>query len=297
MEHKYVEEENIADRYLVGKLSLEEQEEFEKHYLECSKCESLLEEIRFVRDALIMAGSEPVESEFSIKNWFACAIRKLSGTPRTVLAGAASFALAFALLALLFNENRRLDRELEQTRAALSSVSEELRAQKSEQQPDQPGTTMAHSDEGSPPGPEQSSPGQTSGSATGPKVSTPIDLQSNVPVLVLSPLRRLSTASPDPSATVKVEPATRNLVLSLELDGEPRHEIYRASIRGPDGRPRWQAGALKPNRYQSLTLSLNPAILPEGEYVIELEGLPEGGIPVPVSSYSFLIVKNKSKKK
>jgi len=43
MEHSYIEEHNIADRYLLGKLSDEERMRFEEHFADCLQCRDLLE--------------------------------------------------------------------------------------------------------------------------------------------------------------------------------------------------------------------------------------------------------------
>src|SRR5262245_38246330 len=38
MDHAYVEAQDVVDRYVMGKLSAEEAERFEEHYLSCSEC-------------------------------------------------------------------------------------------------------------------------------------------------------------------------------------------------------------------------------------------------------------------
>jgi anti-sigma factor RsiW len=38
MEHSYIEEHNIVDRYLLGKLSVEERVRFEEHLADCMQC-------------------------------------------------------------------------------------------------------------------------------------------------------------------------------------------------------------------------------------------------------------------
>jgi hypothetical protein len=38
VDHKYIEDNHVAQSYLMGKLSPEEEESFEQHYLECDEC-------------------------------------------------------------------------------------------------------------------------------------------------------------------------------------------------------------------------------------------------------------------
>jgi anti-sigma-K factor RskA len=52
MDHLYIEEHNIADRYLIGRLSAEEQRRFEEHFLDCQRCRSWLEMAHHFRAGL-----------------------------------------------------------------------------------------------------------------------------------------------------------------------------------------------------------------------------------------------------
>jgi predicted anti-sigma-YlaC factor YlaD len=52
MYHEYIEEHNIADRYLMGKLSAEEERLFEEHFLECQQCRNWLEATHHFRIGL-----------------------------------------------------------------------------------------------------------------------------------------------------------------------------------------------------------------------------------------------------
>jgi tetratricopeptide (TPR) repeat protein len=48
-----VEEREIAESYLLGRLTEADREAFERHYFECSRCYSELETLRVVREALV----------------------------------------------------------------------------------------------------------------------------------------------------------------------------------------------------------------------------------------------------
>jgi len=52
MDHLYIEEHNIADCYLMGRLSAEEQRRFEEHFLGCQRCRSWLETTHHFRTGL-----------------------------------------------------------------------------------------------------------------------------------------------------------------------------------------------------------------------------------------------------
>jgi anti-sigma factor RsiW len=50
MEHSYIEDHNIAERYLSGKLSPEERMRFEEHFVDCTHCLDRLEPTDDLRD-------------------------------------------------------------------------------------------------------------------------------------------------------------------------------------------------------------------------------------------------------
>jgi anti-sigma factor RsiW len=52
MDHGYIEENNVADRYLMGKLSAEERARFEEHFVDCAQCLDRLETTEGIRAAL-----------------------------------------------------------------------------------------------------------------------------------------------------------------------------------------------------------------------------------------------------
>src|SRR5919109_357409 len=54
MEHSYVDEHNIADCYVLGKLSAEERLRFEEHCENCMQCSDQLEAIDGLRTGLLI---------------------------------------------------------------------------------------------------------------------------------------------------------------------------------------------------------------------------------------------------
>jgi len=60
MEHSYIEEHNIAERYLLSKLSARERMRFEEHLKNCARCVNLLEAIDGLRMGLQIIAAEEV---------------------------------------------------------------------------------------------------------------------------------------------------------------------------------------------------------------------------------------------
>jgi hypothetical protein len=123
-------------------------------------------------------------------------------------------------------------------------------------------------------------PAQAPGLVTRPQINTPI--------FVLSAMR---SADPSQSKEIVIPPSAPWIVLSLELDGKPEHENYRATIWTAAGRLVWQGSGLQPNRYDALTMSFPSDFFRVGDYLVTLEGVPSQGRPVSVANYSFRVIK------
>lgn len=52
MDHRYIQEHNVIDRYLMDRLADDELPDFEAHFVDCPQCRDLLDETRDFRDAL-----------------------------------------------------------------------------------------------------------------------------------------------------------------------------------------------------------------------------------------------------
>jgi hypothetical protein len=68
MTHDYIDDNQIAARYLMGKLDAEEEAAFEEHFVDCRECLANLELIRDFRGHLHDAASETLSQR---RGWFA----------------------------------------------------------------------------------------------------------------------------------------------------------------------------------------------------------------------------------
>ncbi len=91
MDHTYLEENQIAERYLMGQLSAAETVRFEEHYLTCEECVDRLEQARRFRRALRAVAAE--EAAPSARLGILAAFVRLRRSARA--------ALVAALLALV----------------------------------------------------------------------------------------------------------------------------------------------------------------------------------------------------
>src|SRR5262245_27475755 len=58
MDHHYIAEHNLTDRYALGKLSADAQYQFEEHLIDCRECQADLETIEDFRAALKKVAAE-----------------------------------------------------------------------------------------------------------------------------------------------------------------------------------------------------------------------------------------------
>ncbi len=268
MDHRYIKEHLIADSYLLGRLSEEEEERFEAHFIDCEECLERLERIEDFRRALHQVAAEEMatRSASSGASWFGW-LAQLS-RPRQVALLVASLLLLAALPAALFvPEVRRLRRELAQ-----ASLASQLPVQSLNSDPRQPSI-----------GPEKKeSPTDEPSRLMPPQINTPIFTLS----AERSAGRSLARAVNE--ITVSSTPAL--IVFSLELESKLAYKTYRATIFTADGRRLWQESGLQPNRYDALTITFNSTFFSPGSYLLTLAGLTPAGQPVAVVNYPFRVI-------
>lgn len=122
MDHTYIDENLVVDRYVMGRLSLEEAERFEEHYVHCPRCLDQLEEAERFRGAVREVATEdapraprrhPDEPRARVLPFPA----RLLATPgRRGLIAAALLAALVLPPALLYRQIRNTEEELARVR-------------------------------------------------------------------------------------------------------------------------------------------------------------------------------------
>jgi len=251
MNHQYIEEQNVAERYLLSKLSADEETRFERHLIGCHECQTNLDTIGDFRQALKVAVVEDIAR-----------VRKL--TPihrrRRTLLQVCALLLLTALLTIYFvNENRRMRRELKQAQTNLiewqqryhsqqqgaQKVTEELRdveRRLNEQQRQleslvQRETRMAH-----------------------------------VPIFNLVTVRSIGITPTKSINQITIPHSSEWVVLSPELEDNPEVGFYHATLLTAQQQIIKQLFNLEPDSHGVLGLILPTNIFKTGNYRLELEG-------------------------
>lgn len=79
-------------------------------------------------------------------------------------------------------------------------------------------------------------------------------------------------------------------VLAVDAGGSDRFATYRARVLDAAGAEVFNGAGLRPNALEVLMISFPAGSLAEGDYRLELEGVPASGAAEPVASYPFRIV-------
>lgn len=240
MDHTYVEEHQIADRYVMGTLPPEEAERFENHYLSCPECLDRLELTESVqRGFKRMAGQDAAQlaavKQLAVVAWLS---RLSRGRQAGALLGALLVvAVLPAGLALrngvqLAQAHSLLNQERQRT-AFVGVLQAELGRERA---------ARTHAEEQT---------GQARGNDT---------------VAFLG----VERGEPEGDGPALHLPAGGWLILEVPVD-PPFQPPYRAILRNGKGQEVRRIEGLQPNERSSLSLSLPPTLVPPGDYSVMIE--------------------------
>jgi hypothetical protein len=288
MEHPYIDEQQIAERYLLGQLGEDEARRFEEHYLHCAECLDRLAAAEGLQRGLRRVAEEEVARVAVVRAGAFAALSRFLGSRQAPLALTLLLVVALLPAGLLLWRVSRLEQTLASRPAvpapvrtpapAVPGVDPRLEAQLEEAR----GESRRLAGELNA---ERRRREEVAG-----ELSRAREPQVNVPVLSLAP-ERSGPGEGEPTHRIALGPLgspPRWILLSLELDG-PEYPRYRAALAGSDGRVLWRGDSLRPDATGSLTLSLHSSLLRSGDFAVRVEGMPAAGPPVPVASFPFRV--------
>jgi hypothetical protein len=292
MDHRYIEEQNIADRYLLDKLSAEERARFEEHFIGCDQCLTRLEVTDEFRRALQRVAAEDAAraSRAAPPGFYGRVAQLDRGWRAAVLAGV--LVLIALPGALLMREIHHLRHDLDQAKTSSAGWQHQLEQErqtagalkKELQEVTQEVAEQRHQPETQPP--HESQAAHATGEAGG--LARP---QINTPIFVLSAVRGADPSRPEPENEIVLSASSPWIVFSLELEGASAYENYRAAIHTADHRRVWSQSGLRPNRYDALSISFPSQFFHAGNYLLTLEGLTPTGHSIPVANYPFRVIQ------
>lgn len=290
MNHDYINQSNLIDLYVLGKLTADEAEEFEDHFIDCPACVEQLNTTRsFIQDLKSLAVQETLllgnKSAPATRRWH---LRQL--VPLRLWAAIACSCIVVAGVLTFFAIRRlaQLEAELRQAKQDASVISQRYQrgletAAESERQHQEAKQQLAQrvdelerklkND-----GREQSSvPGSEA-----PEV--------NFPIYALVSVARGQV--PDP---IDITPPASSSKFAFSIPVEDRRDfrVYRMTIVDHRGATVWRQSGFRPDAYHALSLSLNSNFLTPGTYDLRVEGLTPPNQWNTVGSYPFRFARRR----
>lgn len=285
LDHAYVEENDLIQSYLAGRLSESEQDAFEAHYFACAICLENLETANALREGMRQAAAEEIAGTVEAR----AGLGALVGL--ALLARWRRLALAGALLLLaalpgfwLLQRNRGLERQLAAASAEAAAAGQQRAALEARLH----GLEQARAEDRRRLAEKQA---EERPAVREPAVQPPtLRPEINVPLFLLAAVRS-GEAGREPVNQIPLASTTKSVILTADLVTADS-TVYRASLSDAKGKEIWRASGLHPDSRDTLVLLLPADMLPPGIYQLTIEGAQAGGKWFAVAGYPFRVVRS-----
>jgi hypothetical protein len=287
MDHHYIEEQNIPDRYLTGNLPAEERARFEEHFIDCRECLDRLETTEDFLGALRDVAVEDASRGYARAGLLAriLGIARLSRARRPALLLGAILLLAALSTALWIKERGRARDDL----AQFTSVELQRQYEESRQRSERLERELQESQRQSAEQRRQFETQLERARLAG-ELEKLRRARAAPPAFILSITR--GGRSEQPINRITVPRSASRIILSPELEPDPDLQSYRATLQTTDNRRIWSESNLRLNSKYALNLNLSASLFQPGDYLLTLEGFTQQGHYAPVGKYLFQVIKH-----
>jgi hypothetical protein len=298
MEHSYIEDHHIADRYLAGKLSTEELMRFEEHFVDCAECIDRLRTVDEFRAGLRAVAAEDalrLRAYLQVERAGALALAARLIRKRPALSVAGVILLIALPIALLIAGWKGARRDLAQERQTSSEWRRKYE-EGAQSARDLAKESQARERDLSLQRDRFAAEIEQMRKSTDPSIRPSREAagyESEPPVFLLSVARGGGADLSEPVNRIALSPSSKLIVLLLELEPDPDIQSYRAVVLTADGRNVWTRNSLKPNSRNALALSFKTGLFKPADYRLTLEGLSAQEGRVPISTYAFRVLAGK----
>lgn len=274
MDHTYIEESGLVERYYQGLLPPEEEARFEAHFVACSECMEQLELARGFQRGLKAVAAEDaarVVVQAGLFAWLARRGRLAQWGLAAVLLVAAG-APSLWLLAQSRSERQAVAGRIEAERRTAAEL--ERRLAGSEQRRSQERRELE----------AKLAEARRPSSPPAGLLERPL---ANLPIVLLTAVRG---EAGEPVATIDLSRIGDLMALAVDAGNDPRFASYRVTITQAGSTVFRQAG-LKPNALETLMVTFPKTFFKPGEYRLRLEGVKADGGAAEISGYQFRVVR------
>jgi hypothetical protein len=294
MDHKQIDQFNLIDRYLMGKLLAEETAGFEEHFVDCPQCIARLQTTKnFMQDLRFVAAEQASQVDRrQPRRAFGYYLQTLLRKPLALAVGCLLIAVVAGTF-FLANYTRRLRTEVNQAK----SLSEQWQrryederqsadsADRKHQETELQRTEQLRALEAK----LKDEEAQRTKMAT--ELSRWMRPEGSQHIFILSSVRGNGQNAAEAVNNITLSRAPAMFAFSIPLEDERRYKTYRATIFDDHRRLILKNRRLTQEGYNSLSVILNSSLFRPGHYSLIVEGVKEEGGEDVVGNYPFLITK------
>ncbi len=275
MDHAYIEDNALVERYHQGLLAPEEEARFEEHFVTCAPCMEQLELARgFQRGIKTVVAENALQAVVVQAGLFAWLARRGRlaqwGLALAVLLPAAGLPSLW-LAGQSRSERLAAVREIETERRSKESLVRQLAA--TEQRRSEERREL------------EAQLAQARKPSVPPSVTVLARPLGSLAVVLLTAVR----GDGEP-AVVRLSGPGDLLALAVDAGADPRFTSYRATITRTGGGAVYRQGDLKPNALETLMLTFPKTFFQPGEYRLKIEGVQADRQTVEIGGYPFRVV-------
>lgn len=286
MDHKYIDEFDIVDRYLARRLAEGETAEFEEHFVDCVECIGRLEATKAFVDGLRRVASGRSAAGPGRSNEVPAEGHSTVSRKAFAAAAGALSVVIIAVGVLAVAQVRRYRSEADRARNA----STEWERRYDQEQQLSAASSKDHQES------ERELTKQVAqlklDLENERKTGLHDNVQVNLPIFILSSTR--GGNPPSGSATELTIPRSAStFVITLSLEGDRRYRDYIMTIVDSQKEIRKVRG-IKANRDNAISVGFNSTQFHNGYYLLTLDGVAADGSTGVVGTYPFRVRKTAS---
>jgi hypothetical protein len=288
MDHQYIEGQNLPDRYLQGTLSAAERARFEEHFIDCPECLDRLELTEDFRGALRTVAAERaatplVHARPGLRAWLGA----MPGGRSAALLAAAVLVLAVlpSVWSVIWAGQSRREMDL----ARLSAADWQRKYEASQQAGRKAEDEMQAREQEVIRQRREIEALREREQARVAEEGSRQALLRTAPIYDLNTVRGSARGTSAPPIQLSIPRSAQWIVLKLEIDPDPEHQSYRATLFTSDQVVCRASDLIAVQG--ALAISCGSGLFKTGDYRLALEGLTRQGQYVPAGAYSFHAIK------